>query len=58
MTYYELLMKDKEAFEKKLEEFKDDSLMSEYYIHCLNYTDEVLANITVEEADLEVEEHK
>ena len=58
MTYYELLMKDKEAFEKKLEEFKGDSLISEYYIHCLNYIDEVLANITIEEADLEVEEHK
>ncbi len=58
MTYYELLMKDKEAFEKKLEEFKDDPLMCKYYSHCLDYTDEVLANITVEEADLEVEERK
>lgn len=55
MTYFEMVTRDKENFEKKLNEFKGDALMSMYYSNCLRWANETLETMTVEEAGLEVD---
>lgn len=56
MTFYEALAGELRVFKKKAHVYRTDAQMYLFYLHCTEHCEKQMKEISVEEAQLEVDE--